>query len=113
MKGIPVLPDGNPVRRTLVLAGDLSQFRNWCMYSQVNPRSRNVCFVHDHRQLLGLNDFDVVYTGTWYDQPWSTRREYIGDTLIRHRVLGDIKNSYYQYESADIEPNVVEPDVLG
>jgi hypothetical protein len=107
MKGIPVTEKGDPLRVTRVLAGSYSQFDNWCRFSRVNPRSGMVKYVHRVDSIRGLRDFDLVYTGTWFDRP---EREIVP---IQHAIdyfnfRGGIKKVYSQYESADIEPNVVE-----
>lgn len=112
MIGIPVLPNGDPVRKTFVFAYNFQQFGYWCRFSRVNPRSRNVVFLHDTHQLRGLNDFDLVYTGT--DDGWSYtsgsvhNRMKIHHDIQRLHSLGCIKNVYSQWESADIEPNVID-----
>jgi hypothetical protein len=105
-KGIPVLPGGDPVRRTFVIAGNYRQFRNWCMYSRVNPRSRMVCWLHRPDQVFGVQDIDLVYTGTRPDGPpglWTKIYRQV-DCL---QALGEIATVYRQYKSADIRPSVV------
>lgn len=109
MRGIPVLPSGDPVRRTFVLAGSYRQFGHWCMFSRVNPNSRNVKYVDEAYRLRGVRDIDVVYTGTYYDDFSLRRMRAINDVLRYLRALGEIKNDYEQYESCEIEPNIVDP----
>lgn len=112
MQGIPVLTNGDPVRRTFVLAGSYQQFRHWCRFSRVNPNSRNIRYVNDAHCLRGVRDIDLVYTGTYYSE-FPLRK--MGDVnhVLRHlRALGEVKNDYEQYESCDIEPNIVDPATL-
>lgn len=105
MEGIPVYPSGDPVTRTLVIAGSYQQFCNWCMYSQVNPRSRNVRYIMGDHYLRGQSGVDVVFTGTYrLDQPtWAAYRH----LLHTESIL----TGYDQYEAADVVPNVVEAPV--
>lgn len=105
MLGIPVSPNGDPLRKALVIAGNYSQFRHWCNFSQVNPHSRNVRYVFRPDDVRGYRDVDLVYTGRWHDRPGT------GDLLDYLGVLfrrGEITSVYSQYESAYIEPNVIE-----
>jgi hypothetical protein len=105
MKGIPVRSSGDPLTRTLVLAGSYTQFSNWCMYSRVNPRSTMVRYVNDDQALRGNYDFDLVYTDRWSD-----RRD-VGAILnqVRYlRAIGALQRSYNQFESCEIEPDVVD-----
>lgn len=104
MKGIPVLPNGDPVRRTCVVAANFREFSNWCMYSRVSPRSRNIRWLDNVYGLQGINDFDLVFTGS------PVYADDISDALIMHQSLGDIKATYHQRESADIEPDIVQAE---
>lgn len=103
MLGIPVTPNGEALRKTFVIAGSYHEFRNWCMFSRVNPRSRNVKFVSDAWSMRGYSDFDVVHTGHY-----AHRRdiEAIWNELRHYRAIGAIKNDFEQYESCEIEPNI-------
>ena len=105
-QGVPVLQNGDPVRKTFVLAGSHTQFLNWCRYSRVNPRSRNVHYLDGAQKLHGFNDFDVVYTGTENPRHLAVLRE-----LVYRGALGYIKHTYGQHESCEIEPNVVDTPV--
>lgn len=109
MKGIPVLPNGDPLRLTFVVAGSFAQFSNWCLYSQVNPRSRNVKYLGSPWIMRGYSGFDVVYTGTYV-----SRRDLgpVYDDLDDYRALGKIGQIYRQFEAADIEPNIVRPNTI-
>lgn len=108
MEGIPVYPNGDPVTRTLVFAGNYSQFSNWCMYSRVNRRSRMVKYIMGEQDLHGYHGVDLVFTGLCH-----TRRDYAIELgVVRYLNLsGAILTEYGQYESADIIPNVVEAPV--
>ena len=105
MKGIPVRANGDPVRRTFVIAGSYTQFGNWCMYSRVNRNSRMVKYASGPWCMRGYSDFDVVFTGTYLD-----RRDLgpIREDLLHYSALGEIKHTYDQYESCEIEPDVVD-----
>lgn len=107
MKGIPVTPKGDPLSVTRVLAGSYTQFSDWCRFSRVNPRSGMVKYVHYEYDIRGLRDFDLVYTGTWFNRP---EREIvpIQQVIDYFNGRGEINKVYAQYESAHIEPNVVE-----
>jgi hypothetical protein len=98
VKGIPVHVDGNPVRRTFVIAGNHTQFVGWCMRSEVNPRSRNVCYLYSAKHLRGSRDVDVVFTGSGEITP--EIRWYL-------QVVG-VHEWHYNREAYEIEPNVVE-----
>lgn len=109
MKGIPVLESGDPLRLTLVVAGSFAQFRNWCRYSQVNSRSRNIKYLSGVWNIRGYSDFDVVYTGT------EAQRRDLGPVhreINYYQALGEVGQFYYQFESADIEPNIVHPETV-
>jgi hypothetical protein len=103
VKGIPVRPDGEPARKTLVLAGSYRQFAAWCMYSRVNPHARNVTFLTSLWDIRGYADFDLVYTGTW-----EARADLASllHELAWYEARGAIGQMYYQRESCDIVPSV-------
>lgn len=105
MKGIPVRSNGDPVSRTLVFAGDYQQFSNWCMYSRVNRNSKLVKYVSSAWDMRGYRDFDLVFTGHW---GWRREMTVLHQELHYQRLTGGIKQEYDQYESCEIEPNVVE-----
>jgi hypothetical protein len=109
MQGIPVLPNGEPLRRTLVIAGSYSQFATWCRFSKVNPRGRNVRYVSASHHLRGVRGVDLVYTGPG---PWQWMSP-IWDGIHVLRATGSIVDTYDQYDAYDIVPNIVEgpPDV--
>ena len=109
MKGIPVLPNGELLRRTFVITQSMSQFGNWCRYSRVNPNSGLAAPVTSTRTGVGIwrgvRDCDFVFTGLWHLIP---------DLLVISEHVRRIEENphysglrYYQIESADIEPNVV------
>jgi hypothetical protein len=102
VKGIPVRANGDPVRLTFVLAGDRTQFANWCMYSGVNPHSQMVKFPVNVWSVRGYSDFDVVITGTYYQ-----RHRQVIHELAYYEALGEVKHVYRQIECADIEPSIV------
>lgn len=53
---------------TVVLAGSLPQFRNWCRENEVNPRDQNVLYVTESHQLRGLGrPVEVVVYGTFWN----------------------------------------------
>lgn len=105
MKGIPVRSNGDPVRRTFVFAGTYTQFGHWCMYSRVNPCSRMVRCLSSPWDIRGYRDFDLVYTGTYYDhRDWSL----ITVELSYYSALGEIGQTYDQFESCEIEPYIVD-----
>lgn len=104
MIGIPVLANGDPVRVTRVITGNYEQFRNWCMFSRVNPNSGLVKYVHSEFDMRGLPDFDVVWAGLC-----GNRRDIVAmcDVVEYLRQTGRVGREYFQYECADIEPKVV------
>jgi hypothetical protein len=109
MQGIPVLESGDPLRVTRVIAGNYQQFGNWCRYSQVNPRSGMVRYVSNEFNIRGLIDFDVVYTGLYAE-----RRDFerIYEAVSCYNDAGRIGRIYRQFESADIEPNIVRLNTI-
>ena len=105
MKGIPVRANGDPVTLTLVYAGSYQQFDNWCMYSRVNRNSRMVKYISGPWCLRGYRNFDLVYTGT--NKAWHDER-LIADEIAYHQATRSILNVWSQYESCEIEPDVVD-----
>lgn len=105
MQGIPVRANGDPVRRTFVIAGSYTQFTNWCMYSRVNPRSRLVKYASGPCCMRGYSDFDVVFTGTYQ---YHRDIRLIREDLLHYSAVGEIKHTYDQYESCEIEPDVID-----
>lgn len=105
MKGIPVRANGDPVTMTMVYAGSYRQFANWCMFSHVNPHSKMVQYISGPWQLRGYYDFDLVYTGTGKNRH---DESLILDELRYHWATGSILKTWDQFESCEIEPNVVE-----
>ena len=104
MKGIPVLPNGDPVRRTIVIADNYQEFRYWCMFSRVNPNSRMVRFASTWDRLRGISDCDFVLAGLCRNQP---DREMRRSMQVIRNCPGYAGETYHQYEPADIEPDIV------
>lgn len=109
MIGIPVLPNGHPLKRTFVITQSMHQFGNWCMYSRVNPNCGLADPITGTQTGLGVwrgvRDCDFVFTGLWHLIPdyWVIAgRIRMIEENIHYAGL-----RYYQVESADIEPNVV------
>ena len=105
MRGIPVRSTGDPLTLTLVLAGSYSQFSNWCMFSRVNPRSTMVRYINGAEALRGYHAFDLVYTGLWGARQDALE---IGRVIRYYRDSGRISRTYDQYESCEVEPDVVD-----
>jgi hypothetical protein len=103
--GIPVYRNGNPVRFTILVAANLHHASNWAGYSRVNLRSRRL-LIADKWNLRGLNDFDVVYYGPWFNHRDYPQLEQILGYLLATRRSPDCK-VYEQYEAYEIEANVV------
>lgn len=57
------------MRRILVIAGDYSQFAQWCRENGFRPYQYPVVYVRSWHSLLGIHAADVVYTGTYLDLP--------------------------------------------
>ena len=104
MIGIPVLPNGDPVRRTVLVCASYEHANNWAMYSRVNLRSRNL-IIATPDNIRGLNDFDVVYYGPY----WRVRNKHlIFDAMNYYKSARRSVKEYYQYEGYNIEANVVK-----
>lgn len=110
MKGIPVRPNGDPVRRTYVIAQTHSQFRNWCRYSRVNPDSGLATAITDAtysvRLFRGIRECDFVFTGLWH---MIDRGHVISDYIVRIEANPHYTGQrYYQVDSCEIEPDVID-----
>jgi hypothetical protein len=56
--------------RSLVVAGNYSQFYDWCMGQDVYPKSAHVKFVRDHTDFHGRRPpvWRLVKHGTWFNR---------------------------------------------
>lgn len=109
MKGIPVRPNGDPVRRTFVIAGSYRQFEDWCRYSRVNPHSGLAIPVtdatHGVRSFRGVRDCDFVFTGLWHlIDRGHIISEYVAMIEANPHYEGQ---RYYQVDACEIEPDVI------
>lgn len=73
----------------LVLAGNATQFRAWCMDRDLNPRDKTVVYARDIQSLRGLPlreaPVEVVTTGSWGDH-WSAAETLHCARYIQHKV---------------------------
>jgi hypothetical protein len=104
MKGIPVLPNGDPVTRTFVIARDFRMFHIWCQYSRVNPNSLNVVYVSSYDRLRGQFRGDFAWVGCWWERKDSSEISRLADYMMKRDGYSGKSLSFP--EPADIEPNI-------
>jgi hypothetical protein len=90
---------------TMVYAGSYDQFSHWCRYSRVSRYSRMVKYISEVWGLRGYRDFDIVYTGT--DKPLDVEIRLMNE-IRYHEITGSILKTWFQRESREIDPDVVD-----
>lgn len=103
---IPVLSNGRPARRTVVITPSWHYFDAFCHYSRINPRDRNVKWAWGDQSVRGLGyyDLDVVLYDTslsWLPRPV----RYWFDAWSQLNIDGKV---YSLGEACMLTPNIVE-----
>lgn len=51
----------------LVVAGNYGEFKRWCNENKINLHDpREVKWIRNRIDMLGFNDVEVIFYGTWY-----------------------------------------------
>lgn len=60
-----------PRTKIYVLAANRQHFDYWCKISGINPRSKDIVYVNDSKQLLGIDPRSAIFViyETWMDHP--------------------------------------------
>lgn len=52
----------------LVVAGNYSQYRDYCRENGLVPDSKQACYVNSADRLRGRNEYELVYCGTYLER---------------------------------------------
>ncbi|HEX5566003.1 MAG TPA: hypothetical protein VFY14_03520 [Streptomyces sp.] len=72
-------------QRVVVLAGNLREFRAWCIDNGRSPHDPRVIYASSWHKLRGLTDVEIIRYGRWWNHPDMKRLEEAAQAIERRR----------------------------